>query len=75
MAKTVAHIVRVMTDSRDQHLWLAAAPPADAINLVLDAVPEGWAAALLANYVLSPSEAASLHLGPGGIRKITSTTD
>ena len=75
MAKTVVQIVRVLTDDRDQHLWLVAAPPDDAVNKVLNAVPEGWAAALLANDVLSPSEAAALHLGPGDIREITSRTD
>lgn len=68
----VAHIVRVLTDNRDQRLWLAAAPPDEAINQVLDAVPEGWAAALLSNYVLSLSEVAALHLCPGGVREITS---
>ncbi|MCC8962458.1 hypothetical protein H8A95_09050 [Bradyrhizobium sp. Pear76] len=44
MAQTVAHIVREMTYSRDQYLWLAAAPPDEAVIHVLNAVPKGWAA-------------------------------
>ena len=75
MAQTVAHIVRVMTDSRDQHLWLAAAPPDEAVTHVLNAVPEGWAATVLASYALSPTEVAALQLGPGDVREITRRTN
>ena len=72
MAQPVIQVVRVMTDSRDRHRWLAAAPPEEAVTLVLNAVPEGWAARVLPSYALSPPEGASLHLGPGDIREITS---
>jgi len=72
MAQTVAHIIRVMTDSRDQHLWLAAAPPDEALTQVLNAVPEGWAATVLPSYALSPAEVVALQLAPGDIREITS---
>lgn len=75
MAQTVAHIVPVMTDSRDQHLWLAAAPPDEAVTHVLNAVPEGWAAKLLPNYALSPNEVAALQLGPGEVGEISRTTN
>ncbi len=75
MPQTVAHIVRVLTDDRDQHLWLAAASPDEAINKVLDAVPEGWTAALLPNHILSRSDVAALHIGPGDIRNITSRSN
>lgn len=75
MAQTVAHIVRVLTDSRDQHLWLAAAPPDKAVTQVLNAIPEGWAATVLASFALSPTEVAALQLGPGQVREITSGTN
>jgi len=44
VAQTVAHIVRETTYSRDQYLWLAAAPPDQAVTHVLNAIPKGWAA-------------------------------
>ena len=72
MAQTVVHMVRVMTDSRDQHLWMAAVPPDEAITQILNAVPEGWAATVLPSYALSSNEVAALQLGPGEIREITS---
>lgn len=72
MAQAAAHFVRVLTDSRDQHLWLAAAPPDEAVTQVLNAVPEGWAATVLPGYALSPTEVAALQLGPGDLREITS---
>ena len=74
MAQTVAHMVRVLTDSRDQHLWLAAAPPDEAISQVLDAVPEGWAATLI-GHPLSPLECNALHLSAGELREISSTAN
>lgn len=72
MAEAVAHIVRVLTDSRDQRVWLAVTPPEEAITRVLDAVPEGWAAAVLPEYALSLADVAALQIGLGDIREITS---
>lgn len=72
MAEAVAHIVRVLTDSRVPRVWLAVAPPDEAITRVLDAVPEGWAATVLPRCALSAAEVAALQIGPGDIREITS---
>jgi hypothetical protein len=41
------HLVRVTTDDRSQQLWAAATQRAEAVDCVLDAIPEGWAACLL----------------------------
>ncbi|WP_128962967.1 hypothetical protein [Bradyrhizobium guangzhouense] len=75
MAEAVAHIVRVLTDSRDPRVWLAFAPPDEAITRVLDAVPEGWAATVLPGCALSPADVSALHIGPGDIREISSRGD
>jgi len=72
MTRAAAHIVRVLTDSRDQHLWLAVAPADEAVTRVLNAVPEGWAATVLPGCDLSSAEVAALRIGPGNVRKITS---
>ena len=43
-------------------------------TLVLNAVPEGWAAALLSNK-LKPEELEILNLRPGEVREITNPSD
>lgn len=65
------HLVRVVTDNREHKLWAVAAPRDEAVNAVLDVVPEGWSAALLENE-LSEQESEALILGPGDVREITS---
>jgi hypothetical protein len=65
------HLVRVMTDNREHKLWAVAAPRDEAVNAVLDVVPEGWSAALLDNE-LSDQESQALNLRPGDVREITS---
>jgi len=50
MAKLYAstvHLVRVTRDDREQEIWAAATSREDAVDRVLDAVPEGWSAVLL----------------------------
>ncbi|WP_091897240.1 hypothetical protein [Bradyrhizobium sp. Rc2d] len=63
------HLVRVTTDDGLNRYWLAAAPDQDAaVHLVLDAIPEGWAASpsgLIAN-----DELATLGLRPGEVREV-----
>jgi hypothetical protein len=74
MANTYAsgiHLIQVTTDDRECQLWVAATPREEAVNSVLDAIPEGWTAALLTNR-LTPQEAGALHLRPGEVRKIRS---
>ena len=41
------HLVRVTTDDLEQRLWAAATSRDDAVDCVLNAVPEGWTARLL----------------------------
>ena len=54
-------------------LWVAAAKPAQAITLVLMAVPEGWTAELATGH-LAPHQLRaleSLSLKPGEVRELT----
>ena len=63
------HLVRVTTDDREHLLYAACGPRDDAVTQVLNAIPEGWTAALLPNR-LSPEEIAVLALQPGEVREI-----
>lgn len=63
-------LVQVTPDDRVRQVWFAAAPRDEAVTLVLDAVPEGWSAALLGTK-LKPNEVALLHLKPGELRKLS----
>lgn len=71
---TSVHLVQVTTDDRKHQLWAAATERQNAINLVLNAIPEGWTAALL-DGELQAFEAKILNLAPGTVRQITSRTD
>ena len=51
-------------------LWIAAAPPEQAIALVLAAVPEGWSAILVKGR-LRQDDIALLDLMPGDIHELT----
>ena len=65
------HLVRVTTDNREHQLWVAAArSQEEAIQLVLNAVPEGWTAALLSNKP-KLAEIEVLNLEPGEVRELT----
>jgi hypothetical protein len=48
------HFVRVRTDDRTQQLWAVAAARNEAVDRVLDAIPEGWTARLLLDEQLKP---------------------
>lgn len=65
------HLVRVTTDDRTHQIWVSAGRREEAISQVLNAIPEGWAAALLSDR-LGPREAEVLNLRPGDVREITS---
>ncbi|SDD16458.1 hypothetical protein SAMN05216337_1008109 [Bradyrhizobium brasilense] len=41
------HLVRVTTDDGEVQIWLAATSRDQALDLVLDAIPEGWAVSLM----------------------------
>jgi hypothetical protein len=40
------HFVRVTTDARTRQLWAAATARDEAVDRVLDVIPEGWTARL-----------------------------
>ena len=66
-------LVRVTTDVivdgiATKQLWAAAVPRRLAIGIVLDAIPEGWTAAL-SKKRLTPSEMALLKMRPGDVRE------
>ncbi|MGY8637048.1 hypothetical protein RAD15_31720 [Bradyrhizobium sp. 14AA] len=65
------HLVRVTTDDRKHQIWVAATPREEAVSQVLNAIPEGWTAALLSNR-LGRQEAEALNLRRGEVREITS---
>ncbi len=56
-----AHLVRVTTDSLEHQLWLATTARHEAVSNVLQAIPEGWTAVLLAQ---------QLGAGQAGITKL-----
>lgn len=69
------HVVEVTTDDLVRGLpkkqfWIAAASPDQAVQLVLAAVPEGWAAHLADDY-LTTRELELLKLAPGEARELT----
>ena len=69
---TEVQLVQVTTDDREHQLWVAAATSREeAITLVLNAVPEGWTAAVLGNKP-NPLEVKVLNLQPGEVREIAS---
>lgn len=68
------HFVRVRTDDRTQQLCAVAAPRNEAVDRVLDAIPEGWTARLLEEQ-LKPPPAAISNMVPGEVRKLGETKD
>ena len=60
------HLVLVTTDDREHQLWAAATSRDEAVNRVLDAVPEGWAAKLL-DAPMKALERASVNISPGEV--------
>jgi hypothetical protein len=65
------HLVRVTTDDCKHQIWFSAGRREEAVSQVLNAIPEGWTAALLSNR-LGPQEVEALNLRPGDVREITS---
>jgi len=63
------HLVRVTTDDGQNRYWLAVAPDQDAaVQLVLDAVPEGWAAS--PSGLVAKDESVALGLRSGEVREV-----
>jgi hypothetical protein len=67
-ARTI-HYVRVMTDDRTQQLWVAATARDQAVDRVLDVIPEGWTARLLDEQFESLADLAS-DMVPGDVREL-----
>jgi hypothetical protein len=63
------HLVRVTPDDRKHQLWAVAAQRSEAVALVLNAVPEGWTAALLPTR-LTTRELVFLNMAPGEVREL-----
>ena len=63
------HLVRVTTDDREQRLWAAATSRDDAVDCVLNAIPEGWTARLI-DETLAPRPDAVADMRPGEVREL-----
>jgi hypothetical protein len=68
-------LVEVTTDNLirgapKKRLWIVAAPPDRAIDLVLAAIPDGWSAQIADGYLTS-EDVELLNLSPGDVRELT----
>lgn len=70
-----AHLLQVTTDDGECQFWLAAGTEEQAVQLVLDAIPEGWTAKLMHSGLTTREEAAALGLivglVPGEAREVS----
>jgi hypothetical protein len=79
MDDSAIHFVRVTTDDRGSRLWAAATAREDAIDRVLDSIPEGWSAVLVD--ARSPEmDLLNLHhalstMARGDVRELTGVSD
>ena len=67
--------MRVITDDRRHQLWAVAAPRDEAVDRVLDAIPEGCVAALYDGGERGNRILEVLDLEPGEVREITAKAD
>lgn len=65
---TEVQLVRVTTDAREVQIWLAATSREEALDRVLDAIPEGWAVSLIQRG-LAAEHVAALDMTVGEIRR------
>ncbi len=63
-------LVRVTTDDRIHQVWAAATSREEAVERVLDAIPEGWTARLLGESLKVREDGLSNDLLPGEVRKL-----
>jgi hypothetical protein len=61
-------LVRVITDDGERQVWLAATERDQAVDYVLDAIPDGWTASLVQRELSGP-EAEALNMKPGEVRR------
>ena len=63
------YLIRVTTDDGQSRLWAAATSREEAVDRVLQAVPEGWDARLMNDH-LKPSYDAVAAMSPGEVREL-----
>lgn len=63
------HLIRVTTDEGEQQIWLAATPRDEAVDRVLDTVPEGWAVSLIQRR-LGAEQISELNMTVGEVRRL-----
>ncbi|MGY4568389.1 hypothetical protein [Bradyrhizobium sp. USDA 3256] len=61
-------MVRVTTDEGEVQIWLAATSREEAVDRVLEAIPEGWAVSLIQRQ-LPPEHIPSLNMTVGEVRR------
>ncbi|AJA61513.1 hypothetical protein BJA01nite_48390 [Bradyrhizobium japonicum] len=70
-----AHLLQVTTDDGECRFWLAAGTEEEAVQLVLDAIPEGWTAKLIDRGGTAGEQASALGLtvglAPGEAREVS----
>jgi hypothetical protein len=68
------HLVRVLTDDGEPRLWAAAASHDEAVNQVLNAIPEGWVAKIYDGGKSGERVLEGLNLQRGEVREITQSS-
>jgi 23S rRNA C2498 (ribose-2'-O)-methylase RlmM len=61
-------LVRVTIDNGERQVWLAATERDQAVDYVLDAIPDGWTASLVQRELSRP-EVEALNMKPGEVRR------
>jgi len=70
MAGNPIHLVRVTTDDRIHQVWAAATSREEAVERVLDAIPEGWTARLLGESPKARENGLAYGLFLGEVREL-----
>ncbi|WFU34455.1 hypothetical protein QA635_08590 [Bradyrhizobium brasilense] len=65
---TEVHLVRVTTDEGEVQIWLAATSREEAVDRVLDEIPEGWAASIIQRQ-LAAEHVVALNMRLGEVRR------
>ena len=63
-------LFRVTTDNRGYEVWAATTSSEEAFRRILNAVPEGWSAALVDTGLATSRERDDLNLQAGEVRKL-----
>lgn len=63
------YFVQVTTDDRDHRIWAAATSAEEAVDRVLNEVPEGWAAHLT-DEITQAQRNAVLGMRPGEVKEL-----